>query len=66
MRRLADQGDTWPLSCLARIQEADGDSEEAERLYRRAADHGDLSPSGMRQRWPFGLDASGHPAERWW
>jgi hypothetical protein len=65
-RRLLDDGDPWPLGCLARIQEADGDSEGAERLYRRAADYGDVPYEIARQRWPFGLDASGTPVQRWW
>nr|WP_051705086.1 ATP-binding protein [Streptomyces sp. NRRL S-455] len=65
-RRLVDDGDPWPLGCLARIQEADGDSEGAERLYRRAADYGEVPSEIARQRWPFGLDASGEPVERWW
>ncbi|MEU1409214.1 hypothetical protein ABZ471_44480 [Streptomyces sp. NPDC005728] len=65
-RMLVDQGDTWPLRCLARIREAEGDNEGAERLYRRAADHGHLPSESVRPRWPFGLDASGNPAERWW
>ncbi|MDH6626088.1 hypothetical protein M2271_003905 [Streptomyces sp. LBL] len=65
-RKLVDDGDPWPLRCLARIQEVDGDSEGAERLYRRAADYGDVPSEIARQRWPFGLDASGKPVERWW